>query len=224
MPTKEDLDSVYDLPTDENDDNYNTKKAILVWYCDYFLPAAAGLTHYGPTVRYYQRATRGTTIQGFPIAHVPLESEAFALFLFENCLPKWAHIVPKKADEGLDWTIPKYNKDDKTTHKHHLTVWSDGRSGQVEHGGWKDGALEAYGNYMQKISDFRKEDKLNDWKVHNLCLDFLREENDIVRLDASNKKKRLRNGKPVLAPIEAYELPEVEDTFSLGSEISSGEL
>ena len=40
--------------------------------------------------------------------------------------------------------------------KYYIMKWSDGKTGQVQGGGWKDEAYDRYTFYQQHVVDFRK--------------------------------------------------------------------
>ena len=224
MPTLDDLKTVYDLPPD-TDPKYNEKKDILLWYFDSYLPAAAGNKAYGPTVRYYKRSTKSVKIGGLRLAVIPMQVEAFGILVFENCLPKWQHICPKKAEDPT-WTVPKQKKDDPANDKYHVTKWSDGKIGQVQGGGWSQEGYDAFNHYLTHVSKIRADDKANSWTIHNFALQLMRTENGITEDAPAPSKKRKRGKNAQLAPHNPgpkWDMPEVEDTFSVGSEISSGE-
>ena len=60
-----------------------------------------------------------------------MESEAFGRLMFENCRDKWIAIAPEKI-KNEKWVIPGYDKKDNTTHKYHVTKYSDKNAGQVK--------------------------------------------------------------------------------------------
>ena len=68
------------------------------------------------------------------VPHITQESEAFGLLTIKNAYKKWEAVIPKKIEDS-DWVVPKYDKDDVSTHRYHDTLWSDGRNGQVKGGG-----------------------------------------------------------------------------------------
>ena len=226
MATLEDMKTVYDLPPDD-DPKYDEKKRILLWYFDIYLPAATGKEAYGPTVRYYKRSTKGCKVAGEGMAVIPQEVEAFGLLLFENCLPKWKHICPKKAEDPT-WSVSQLDRNDKANEKYHETKWTDGKTGQVQGGGWSQEGYDAFNSYIMHISKIREEDKKNQWAVHELALQLMRDEHGITDTKKSAPKKRKKGGKASnqLEDFQSgpkWEQPEVEDTWSVGSEDSSGE-
>jgi hypothetical protein len=204
------------------------KQAILGWYFDSWLPACAGIEHYGPKVRYYHRATKGCPVLGgAKVAYVPIAAEALGLVIFENCEQKWKHIVPKKVKDP-NWKVPTYNKSDKTTHKYHVTKWSDGSSGQVTCGGWKDEGVTKFGEHMKAIETFRAKDKKDKHKFYQFGLNLLRELHGVNDTKAPGLSGRKRK-RPTLEK-QAPKIPTVnetfsedEDDFSMHSEVSSGE-
>lgn len=225
MPTVDDLKTVYNLPP-STDDTYEEKKAVLLWYFDVYLPAAAGNDVYGPTVRYYKRSTKAIKVGGKVMPVITLQVEAFGLLVFENCLPKWTHICPKKAQDG-GWSIPTRSKNKPENEKYWVTKWTDGKTGQIQGGGWTQDGYDEFSAYVKHVSEVRSKDKEHGWAVHELALQLMREEHGITETNLAAPKKRKRGGKVALAPLKeigpSWEMPDVEDTFSVGSEVSSGE-
>ena len=111
------------------------------------------------------------------------------MITIRNAHDKWHHILPKKCKDP-DWEAPKYDKDNKDTHKYHATLWSDGRNGQVKGGGWAPEAYDELNAYIKKIHDFRKEDKANDWRVNKAFLALVRAKHNITADKPGNKRKR----------------------------------
>ena len=223
MVTVEDLKTVYELPAD-TDAKYDEKKRILLWYFDYYLPAAAGKEAYGPLTRYYKRSTKGCKVEGRAMAVIPQEVEAFGLLVFENCWPKWQHICPKEAEDP-SFSVTQLNRNNKANEKYFETKWTDGKTGQVQGGGWSQEGYNAYNDLIKHVSKIREDDKKNRWAVHELALELMRTEHGITEANPAPTKKRKR-GKAALAeynPGPKWEQPEVEDTWSVGSEGSSGE-
>lgn len=217
MPTLKEMREVYQLP-EETDPTYDYKKSLLLWYTDHYLPVAAGLEYYGPTIRYYKMAIEATKVEGVKTHLVTKESEAMGLLMYENCLEKWKEIVDMKSKDP-DWKVPDWNKEDEDTWKYHKTQWSDGKSGQVAGGGWKPAAYTAFNKYIGHFKKFRAEDKKNKWVIHKLCLQMMREANEITATVYSKKRSR---SKKDAAPAPIYDdIEELSDDFSVHSEGSA---
>ena len=225
MPTLQDLLTVCDLPA-EDTPNYQEKVDILVWYFDHYLVAAAGNCAYGKETRWYKHATKTIKVEGKNQSVVLWQAEAFGLLVFENCLEKWSHICPQKAKDP-NWNVPKSNKKDARTLKYHATKWTDGKTGQQQGGGWKQGAYDQYAVYQKHIVAVRKKDRENQWASYNLALELMRNKHGVTAAEApvARKNKRKRQEPGPLAPRGAHlELDDdVEDAYSVGSETSSGE-
>ena len=214
------MKNVHVLP-DPEDPSFAHKKKLLLWYCNNYLVKAAGYEHHGPSIRPYKMASQARRVNGVkkPIPVVSKESEAFGLFLFENCRSKWMHIVPEKV-KNKKFEIPKYSKEDNETHKCHKTEWSDKNSGQVKGAGWTPDAFDAFNGCITYIHQLRKADKANGNKIHQYCKDLIREELGITGDKPSSKRKRGETKNP---PPKYNEIVELSDDYSVGSESSSGE-
>ena len=228
MPKMEDLQNVYSLPPEDHP-TYAEKKAILLWYYDSWLVALAGLEMFGTQERCYKRATKASSVRynGNLIPLVTVEAEAFGLLMLQNCYPKWQHVVPMKAKHGLNWPVPKQKKATPETKKYHTTLWSDPKSGKDQGGGWDPLAYDAFKEHIKAVQEMRKADKKNQHAIHEMCLEFVRAKHNVTDTEfvpkASRKRKRGGAKKVALAPVVNLEDFEVEDDFSVGSEISSGE-
>ena len=217
------MKNVHDLPPD-TDAKYEEKKAILLWYYDVYLPAAAGKEAYGPTVRYYKRSTKACKVGGIRMPIIPLEVEAFGLLVFQNCFPKWQHMCPMEAKDS-SWKVTKLDKNDKANAKYFVTEWTDGKTGQIQGGGWTQEGYNAFSDLISHVDKGRAADKANKWAVHELALELMRNEHGITDTSPPSKKRK-RSGKVVLEdfkPGPKFIKPEVEDAYSVGSEDSSGE-
>ena len=219
--TLDDLLTVAEIPeanrTKAEKTRRKEKKDILLWYFDSWLPACAGIEHYSPTVRYYKRATHGTIVAppDTKVALVPIESEAFGRLILENCEGKWKHVVPKKAADPT-WSMPKDNKKDPKVHKYHVTKWSDGNNGQVKIGGWKNEAIQKFGDHTKSIEEFRNEerDKKGGKSFYAVGLKLMRDEHGISDEKYCGGKKRKR-GVSLEPKIKVMpQLPAVTDHFS----------
>ena len=215
MPTLEDMTTVYELPA-RDAANYKEKVEILLWYFDSYMPAAAGRASYGPDIRWYKRATSAIVVAGKRQTQVPHNAEAFGLLVFENCISKWQHICPMKVADP-SWSVPTRKKNDPQVMKYYITKWSDGKTGQVQGGGWKDEAYDRYTFYQQHVVDLRKKDKANSWAVYNLGKELMRKKNGVTAAapkPTTNKRKHSKGTIPLAPRRSERVLKEVEEELS----------
>lgn len=216
------MKNVYKLPK-EGEPECEKKKKLLTWYCNECLPKAAGFEHYGPTVRPYKLAAAVINVKGVhkPQPVVSKESEAFGLFLFENCHEKWVAIIPKKI-ENPRWKIPNYDKDKPDTHPYNNTKWSDKNSGQVKGSGWSAEGFKAFNDYLHFVKAIRKEDKQKKWVLQKFCRQLIRDEMGVTDTKYTNKRKR--GGKAKAEAPKYCEIEDLSDDYSVHSEMTHGEL
>ena len=171
----------------------------------------------GPTIRRFNMMVDVLMINNKKKPRVTVKSEAFGWVTWENCYEKWLNIIPKKNGDS-DWVAPNYDKEDPSTHKWHVTKWSDQHSGQVPGGGWAPGAFSTLNERVQTILAFRKGDHAAEpkWKMCKFALALIRKKHKITEAAHSNKRKR--NKTPVTMPIYEDIVDDVEDDFSVGSE------
>lgn len=226
-----DLESIFDLTQEElSAPAHHPKNLMLIWFFDEWLPACCGNdAFYGPTTRYYNRATKGFLVGSVRAQYVSAEDEAMGRIILENCEPKWKLIIPEKAKDS-QWKLPPYKKDDKRTHKWHETKWSRSDSGAKQHGGWAREAVTRFQKQVKAVLDFRKADRKEGgydsgqpkhfWYDHGLKL--MREKHQIT--DLVYQVTRKRKAKNIIAPRKLdYKVElEVDDEFSVGSETSAG--
>ena len=145
---------------------YKEKLALLQWYATDFLPMAAGVETWGPVQKCTKLLTDKVMLEddnsGKAKVLVPVTSEAFGQVMFKNCREKWIAVWKYKKAHGSSATVPKYSKDDKTTHQYEA-LWSNPRSGQSEGAGWNMDGLQYLLDRMEAISAVREADKANDY-------------------------------------------------------------
>lgn len=217
--TAQQLQDVYKMkPTEgDNEEKAKAKKDFVTWYFDHWLPACAGVDHYGHTKRWYKKATAPVVVNmklGLKVPLVPMQAEALGFVIMENCESKWKHIVPKKAADP-NWKVPVKSKD---TAKYHKTKWSDSNTGQVKGGGWHEDAVTQYSNHLTNIEKFRggerKDEK--DKKVtsfYTLGLEYVREKNQ-VQTDVHITSKKRKRSSPSLERKKPVAIHKVKDSFS----------
>ena len=208
--------------SDDAKTDYKTKKKLLLWHLDKYLPAACGELSYGKARRYYQLAVESFELRpGKKAVLVESASEAFGLVIHENCYEKWCHIAPKK-HESPHWKVPQYTKNVESTHPFHTAKFSDPHGGQGN--GWIPAARMAQETNMKNVRDFRTADKKDDYAKYKTCKEWLRQEHGITEdSPVSKQKKRKRNN--TKATVNADDFIDLDDSgdsvndFSVGSEL-----
>jgi hypothetical protein len=123
-----------------------------------------------------------------------------------------------------DWKVPKYSKDDESTHPFHKTKFTEPTGGQGV--GWKPEARVEFTKHKKAIMAFRVQDAKKGWKVLNLCKELIRQKHHITaQLPApkGRKRKRAARAKASLAPESYLDMDDNSDQdFSVHSEGSAG--
>ena len=136
------------------------------WYATEYLAMAVGVETWGPVQKCTKLLTDKVMLEddnsGKAKVLVPVTSEAFGQVMFKNCRTKWIAVWTYKKAQGSSATVPKYVKDDKTTHQYEA-LWSNPRSGQSEGGGWNMEGLKYLMERMEVISAVKAVDKENDY-------------------------------------------------------------
>lgn len=146
----------------------------------------------------------------------------FRWLLVENCQKKWGDIFPEWK-KNSNWKIPKYSKNDRSTHSFHVTTLTEPTSGQGV--GWKPEARSALEKYKKDIRDFCTKDKKTNWKILNFCKDLIHKHHGITASSpASKKRKHAPRAKAALSAEDFQDVNDESDKeFSEHSEDSSGE-
>ena len=213
LPKLEDLTDVYNIP-DKTDSAYQGKIDVLLWYVDIYLVAVAGLALYGKVDRCYKIMSQAADLQNkkLKVPMVPVEAEAFGWLVFKNCEEKWQVIVPKKA-KNARWSIPKFSKNDSSTHQYHNTKWTDPKTGKDQGGGWDTSAYPV-SSYIQTVQKIREDDKKNGFPVQKMCLAMICDKHGITDEQRPKKRRRRVDKKPKLAPAQEMNFVlQVKDEF-----------
>ena len=142
---------------------YARKIQVLTWYVDEYLPMAAGVQWFGPTIRPYYLPCDTLDIGGGQMkVYVTITSEAFGRLVFENCRDKWVEIFKWRDAQPSSkkrTNPPTYKANKPETHKF-KAKWSDNNIGQTT--GWSKDAYERMKELMAEIKAFRESDAEND--------------------------------------------------------------
>ena len=162
------------------------------WYHDVWLNKASVYAKFGATVRFYEKATAKNS-EGRP--HVTTQTEAFAELVRNNCESKWNAVfnLRKNDDKTGKTKIPKYKKDDKSTHQYHATKWTDPRAGPKKGGGWKGSWASVWAATVKDFRAFRAEDKRNGELFYHFGLKLVRHTNHVSHVTYRESRKRKRN-------------------------------
>ena len=216
------IKEVYNLPA-ETSVEYKRKAEFLLWYMDCFLPAAAG-SSWGPLKRPYYLPTKKFELYGKDRILVETATEAFGWLIVQNCFDKWKMNFPLQKNDP-DWKVPKYSKDDESTHPFHKTKFTEPTGGQGV--GWKPEARVEFTNHKKAIMHFRVQDAKKGWKVLNLCKELIRQKHHITAplpTPKGRKRKRAERAKASLAPESYLDMDDNSDQdFSVHSEGSAGD-
>jgi hypothetical protein len=211
LPTNEELKRVWDIPevpsedaSEEVNDSYTRKKAVLVWYLDSWLPMMAGPEFWGPLTRPYKLMTDFTDVNGKEKVLVTVTSEGFGLMIFENCREKWIEIYKYKKINGQKKQAPTYNKKKPETHKY-KAKWSDSKVGQ--NSSWDLAGPRTMLAHMKVIQAFREEEATNDFPRMKMGQGFIKEEHQIDDgVTGPPKKKRKTSDDSDEETIDALEI------------------
>ena len=206
------------------------------WYQQVWLPALAD--SFVSTVYNYKKSVDTEMVFGEKKPLISVEDEAFGVLMLMNCTPKWKHIIPEKANiqGGTSWKVPPKSKNKPENDKYHQTLWSDGKMGQGQGGGWDSKCSTTFKELQEHFDNIRSEDQGNKWARYKEMLYVVRAYNDIKSKVPTPKRSKSRSKKPSLAPLEEEEdfqpfkkpklnnaYADEDDNFSVHSEGSSGE-
>ena len=204
--------TVWDLPEKPERESgpeyeaFTRKMVVFVFWVDGILPAAAGTDDFGLTIRAYHLAVDKIEFKDGKMRQaVTVPTEAFAYLMYENCREKWEATLTYR-DGNKKKTVPKYNKEDESTHVYHIGKWSDSKSGQVKGGGWHPDAFTAFNEYCDKVKKFRQQDKKDGWELYKLMKDVIRDKHDITGEQHSKKRKRKKSADPEEAALKYVDL------------------
>ncbi len=162
------------------------KKELLVWWCDKYLVASGGELTYGQSVRYYKHLADTVEVKGKKMVLVETTTEAYGMLVYDNCHDKWEAIFAELVKDAA-FKIPKYSKNDPSTHKYNVTKHTDPRGGK--NAGWKDSGREALNDFKKQLKEFRDQDRKNKFPLLKKALEWLREENGITEQSYMPKRR-----------------------------------
>ena len=87
-----------------------------------------------------------------------VSSEAFGLLVCHNCRDKWVADYNYKKKHGKKAVVPKFKKEDVSTHAH-VNKWSNSNSGSVVGGGWHPDALKKFNALKDHVKAFLEVEK-----------------------------------------------------------------
>lgn len=206
-----------DTPLTENQKAYLTEYANyehaltkLTWYLNSYLPNTVGLQFWGPNIRPFCLMTDTKVVEGDPSGKkkvlVTKTSEAFAHLLWANSRDKWlADFILKAANKKAK--IPKYNKDNPSTHKHQ-NKWSNSRTGQIQGGGWNKEALIFFNESIDKISEWREAQEQLGYPCYRMGRELIKAAEGVA-LEASdrNGSKKRKNPSGDTPETESDDIP-----------------
>ncbi len=193
---------------------WEAKKKLVVWWCDNYLVAAGGELTYGKTVRYYKHLAEAVEVKGKKFVLVETTTEAYGMLVYDNCHGKWNEIFAERVkDPGFK--IPKYSKEDASTHKYNVTKHTDPQGGK--NAGWKDSGREALNAFKKQLKDFRANDRKNGYPLLKKALQWLREENGITEESYMPKRRGAkRKRQATVDKTNVVLLDEESDEWSAG--------
>ena len=210
LPTREEIwdtlqmtEAALELPANQ------VRKELYLWYYDVWLPAILPKEFWKEDIRHYKLLTDTVEIAGQQKVLVTVASEAFGLLMWENCQDKWVNYYKLKANDEKA-VVPTGKHPDAASH---TAKWSDGNSGQVKYGGWKDEAYEVFEKLKKEVKDWRKVDEENGKAGQRLGLKFMRDAHKKKGATAQDDKKKTSRKKktsPVVAAPKRRKLT-VED-------------
>ena len=212
LPTIDEIETVWDLPeppldkvTDDIEENdhrltedyhemYDRKVAVFSWYVEEYLPMAAGVQWFGPTIRpYFLPSDLIDMPSGEKKVCVTITSEAYGLLVYENCRDKWLEIFKWRdlQPKSKKNKPPTYTPSDPATHKF-KAKWSDSNIGQNT--GWNTDAYTRFAVIMEHIKAFRLQDEANGKVAQINGRTWIRSVHGIKDVEEEEPPKKKRKG------------------------------
>ena len=192
---------------------FDAHMELLTWYLDSFLPMAVGLEFWGPNIRIFRLLNDKIIVDGDPSGkervQVTVTSEAFGHLVYANCRDKWIHEFNYKKGKRKGAKVPKFDKDDKSTHVYQ-NKWSSSRTGQLVGGGWAPEALNYFNLAIERLKKVREEEEKGGNERFEIGRTLVRAINDTkLEHDSSGSegsKKRKKAGKDTVNEVEVVDL------------------
>lgn len=185
---------------------------LLTWYLDSYLPFAVGLEFWGPNIRPFHLLSDKIMVDGDPSGKekvlVTVTSEAFGQLVYANCRDKWMHEFNYKKGKRKGAKVPKFDKQDKSTHVYQ-NRWSSSRTGQLVGGGWAPEALNYFNLAIERLQKVREEEKKTGNQRFEIGQTLVQAINNTkLERDSSSEgsKKRKKAGKDTVNEVEVVDL------------------
>jgi hypothetical protein len=186
-----------------NQPKYKLEKELFLWYYDDWLPAILPREFWREDIRYYKLLTDTVEIAGKQKVLVTVASEAFGLLMWENCHDKWVNYFDLKDKHGEKAPVPT-GKNDPEAAKHQAK-WSDGSSGQVKYGGWKDEAYDFFEKLKKELKAWRKNEEEKGKPIQKFAFDLMRAAHKKTGKTPADDKKNPRKKKKASSSVVVVE-------------------
>jgi hypothetical protein len=210
LPTRKEIWDILQMnPEELKKDEMAIQKELFLWYYDAWLPAILPREFWREDIRFYRLLTDACEIAGKQKVLVTVASEAFGLLMWENCRNKWVNYFKLK-DEDPTAQVPSGKHEDA---KLHQAKWSDGSSGQVKYGGWKDEAYGVFEELKKEVKEWRKVEEEHGKPAQKYAYDLMREVHNkkgATPQDDKKKASRKKKTSPVVVEPKRRKLT-VED-------------
>ena len=185
---------------------------LLTWYLDSYLPFAVGLEFWGPNIRPFHLLSDKIMVDGDPSGKekvlVTVTSKAFGQLVYANCRDKWMHEFNYKKGKRKGAKVPKFDKQDKSTHVYQ-NRWSSSQTGQLVGGGWAPEALNYFNLAIERLQKVREEEKKTGNQRFEIGRTLVQAINNTkLERDSSSEgsKKRKKAGKDTVNEVEVVDL------------------
>lgn len=198
LPTRSEIWNVLDMEPEElNKPERAVEKDLFIWYYDQWLPAILPREFWREDIRHYKLLTDTIEIAGKQKVLVTVASEAFGLLMWENCCDKWVNYFVLK-DNDPNAPVPSGKQKDA---KKHQAKWSDGNSGQVKYGGWKDEAYEVFKNLKKEVKEWRRVEEEHGKPAQKFALELMRALHKKTGATPQDDKKSTSRRKKKASPV-----------------------
>ena len=193
LPTLQEIQNVLNYSIETlNQPKYKTAKELFLWYFDQWLPAILPREFWRDNIRQYKLLTDTVEIAGKQKVLVTVASEAFGLLMWENCHDKWVNYFKLKDEHREKAPVPTGKQPDADKHQ---AKWSDGNSGQVKYGGWKDEAYDFFEKLKKEVKDWCQTEEENGKPAQKFAYDLMRAAHKKTGATPAEDKKNPRRKK-----------------------------